>query len=104
MDWSDTLIAHQDLNINMIKVKFNALIMLVDMCVFNAKHNSCPVQDQLDAFEAERQALLGQNKNAQHEVQKLSRDYAKLLGHQNHKQKIQHVLKLKEENITLNQV
>ncbi len=74
------------------------------MCVFNAKHNSCPVQDQLDAFEAERQALLGQNKNAQHEVQKLSRDYAKLLGHQNHKQKIQHVLKLKEENITLNQV
>ena len=30
--------------------------------------------------------------------------YSKLLGHQNHKQKIQHVKKLKEENVSLKQV
>ena len=41
---------------------------------------------------------------AQSEVEKLSRDYAKLLGHQNQKQKIQHILKIKEENNSLKMV
>lgn len=40
-------------------------------------------------------------KDAQKEVEKLSRDYAKLLGHQNQKQKIKHILKLKDENNSL---
>lgn len=64
----------------------------------------CSIQEQLAAFEAERLALLGRSKDAQSEVEKLSREYAKLLGHQNQKQKIRHVLKLKEENNNLKQV
>ena len=35
---------------------------------------------------------------------RVSADYAKLLGHQNPKQKIHYVVKLKEENISLKQV
>ena len=61
-------------------------------------------QEQLAAFEADRLALLGRSKDAQKEMDKLSQQYAKLLGHQNQKQKIRHVLKLKEENNTLKQV
>lgn len=38
------------------------------------------------------------------ELNNLSDAYAKLLGHQNHKQKIKHVVKLKEQNHLLKQV
>ncbi|XP_039631708.1 hyaluronan mediated motility receptor [Polypterus senegalus] len=62
-----------------------------------------PFQQQLDAFEAERKALLNENGAAQEEMNKLSDAYAKLLGHQNQKQKIKHVVKLKEENLHLKQ-
>lgn len=48
--------------------------------------------------------MLGKSQNAQSEVDKLSKEYAKLLGHQNHKQKIKHIMKLKEENNGLKQV
>jgi hyaluronan-mediated motility receptor len=67
---------------------------------------SCPcfLQEQLDAFELERNALLGRTKDAQSEIDKLSKDYAKALGHQNHKQKIHHILKLKEDNNQLKHV
>ncbi len=41
---------------------------------------------------------MSMNKDAQHDLHKLSQDYAKLLGHQNQKQKIHHVLKIKIEN------
>ena len=61
-------------------------------------------QEQLSAFEMERQVLLGKSKNAEHEIANLSKNYASLLGHQNHKQKICHILKLKEENLSLKQV
>lgn len=57
-----------------------------------------PFKDQLDEYEAERNALLCQNNQAKDEVAKLGQQYAKLLGHQNKKQKIHHVVKLKEEN------
>ncbi|XP_032229781.2 hyaluronan-mediated motility receptor isoform X1 [Nematostella vectensis] len=60
-----------------------------------------PFKEQLDAFEEEKRALLCQSSQAQSEVNKLSAQYAKLLGHQNNKQKIHHVLKLKQENISL---
>ncbi|XP_064608149.1 hyaluronan mediated motility receptor-like [Liolophura sinensis] len=60
-----------------------------------------PFMEQIDAYEVEKQALLGMKKDAQKEVEKLSRDYAKLLGHQNQKQKIKHILKLKDENNSL---
>ncbi|XP_074531028.1 hyaluronan mediated motility receptor [Halichoeres trimaculatus] len=62
-----------------------------------------PFQEQLDAFAAERNALLNENGANQEELNKLSDAYARLLGHQNQKQKIKHVMKLKDENITLKQ-
>ncbi|NXF97288.1 HMMR protein, partial [Eubucco bourcierii] len=65
-------------------------------------HNKTkPFQQQLDAFEAEKNALLNEHGAAQEELNKLSDAYAKLLGHQNQKQKIKHVMKLKEENTHL---
>lgn len=63
----------------------------------------CP-QEQLNAFAAERDALLNENGANQEELNKLSDAYAHLLGHQNQKQKIKHVMKLKDDNITLKQV
>ncbi|NXR25111.1 HMMR protein, partial [Cinclus mexicanus] len=67
-------------------------------------HNKVkPFQQQLDAFEAERNALLEKHGAAQEELNKLSDAYAKLLGHQNMKQKIKHVMKLKEDNAHLKQ-
>ncbi|NXA03332.1 HMMR protein, partial [Sapayoa aenigma] len=67
-------------------------------------HNKTkPFQQQLDAFEAEKNALLQEHGAAQEELNKLSDAYAKLLGHQNQKQKIKHVMKLKEENAHLKQ-
>ncbi|KAM6322303.1 hyaluronan-mediated motility receptor-like isoform 1-T1 [Podargus strigoides] len=62
-----------------------------------------PFQEQLGALEAEKNALLNKHGAAQEELKKLSDAYAKLLGHQNQKQKIKHVLKLKEENTHLKQ-
>ncbi|XP_074695259.1 hyaluronan mediated motility receptor isoform X2 [Strix aluco] len=67
-------------------------------------HNKTkPFQQQLDAFEAEKNALLNEHGAAQEELNKLSDAYAKLLGHQNQKQKIKHVMKLKEDNMHLKQ-
>lgn len=63
----------------------------------------CP-QEQLNAFAVERNALLNENGANQEELNKLSDAYARLLGHQNQKQKIKHVMKLKDENITLKKV
>uniref|UniRef100_G3UL27 Hyaluronan mediated motility receptor n=1 Tax=Loxodonta africana TaxID=9785 RepID=G3UL27_LOXAF len=60
-----------------------------------------PFQLQLDAFEAEKQVLLNEHGAAQEQLNKLSDSYAKLLGHQNLKQKIKHVVKLKDENSQL---
>ena len=61
-------------------------------------------QAQLDAYIMERNALMGKTKGTQSELEKLSRQYAQLLGNQNNKQKIKYVLKIKEENIALKQV
>ena len=57
-----------------------------------------PFKDELEKFQLEKEQLLGRSKNAQSDLEKLSKDYAKLLGHCNQKQKIKHVMKLKEEN------
>uniref|UniRef100_A0A4W6CDA5 Hyaluronan-mediated motility receptor (RHAMM) n=1 Tax=Lates calcarifer TaxID=8187 RepID=A0A4W6CDA5_LATCA len=62
-----------------------------------------PFQEQLNAFAAERNALLNENGANQEELNKLADAYARLLGHQNQKQKIKHVMKLKDENISLKQ-
>ena len=63
-----------------------------------------PFQDQIDGLEGLNLLLQNQTSMAQSEAQKLSEQYARLLGHQNQKQKIQHVKKLKDENASLKQV
>ncbi|XP_029020763.1 hyaluronan mediated motility receptor [Betta splendens] len=62
-----------------------------------------PFQEQLNAFAAEKNALLNENGANQEKLNKLADAYARLLGHQNQKQKIKHVMKLKDENISLKQ-
>ena len=62
------------------------------------------LQEQLNSFAAQRDLLLNENGANQDELNRLADAYAQLLGHQNQKQKIKHVIKLKEENITLKQV
>lgn len=62
------------------------------------------LQEQLNGFAAERDALLSENGVNQVELNRLADAYACLLGHQNQKQKIKHVVKLKGENVTLKQV
>ncbi|XP_065590569.1 hyaluronan mediated motility receptor [Cyrtonyx montezumae] len=72
--------------------------------LYEELHNKTkPFQQQLDAFEAEKNSLLNEHGAAQEELTKLSEAYAKLLGHQNQKQKIKHVMKLKEDNTHLRQ-
>ena len=63
-----------------------------------------PFHDQIDGLEGLNLLLKSQTSLAQSEAQKLSEQYARLLGHQNQKQKIQHVKKLKDENASLKQV
>uniref|UniRef100_A0A3Q3IWE6 Hyaluronan-mediated motility receptor C-terminal domain-containing protein n=1 Tax=Monopterus albus TaxID=43700 RepID=A0A3Q3IWE6_MONAL len=70
--------------------------------ILNVLVGVCP-QEQLNAFAAERDALLNENGANQEELNKLAGAYAHLLGHQNQKQKIKHVMKLKDENISLKQ-
>ncbi|XP_016313494.1 hyaluronan mediated motility receptor-like isoform X2 [Sinocyclocheilus anshuiensis] len=60
-----------------------------------------PFQEQLDRFAAERNALLNEKGATQAELNKLADAYANLMGHQNQKQKIKHMVKLKEENLEL---
>ncbi|XP_072519783.1 hyaluronan mediated motility receptor [Salminus brasiliensis] len=62
-----------------------------------------PFQEQLDGFAAERDALLNEKGATQAELSKLAGAYANLLGHQNQRQKIKHMVKLKEENLELKQ-
>ncbi|XP_067943563.1 hyaluronan-mediated motility receptor-like isoform X2 [Watersipora subatra] len=62
-----------------------------------------PFREQLDAFELERKALEGRSKNWENEAAKATQEYAKLLGHQNQKQKIKRIDKISEENFTLKQ-
>ncbi|XP_055783565.1 hyaluronan mediated motility receptor-like isoform X2 [Salvelinus fontinalis] len=62
-----------------------------------------PFQEQLNGFAAERDSLLNENGANQEELTRLADAYARLLGHQNQKQKIRHVVKLKDENISLKQ-
>merc|ERR1719383_710565 len=60
-----------------------------------------PFKEQLEGFEMEKNSLLSSNLASKEEVTKLSTQYSSLLGHQNHNQKIKHVVQLKQENVTL---
>lgn len=66
--------------------------------------SACCSQEQLDKFAAERNALLNEKGSTQAELNKLADAYANLMGHQNQRQKIKHMVKLKEENFELKQV
>ena len=63
-----------------------------------------PYQDMIDGLEGNNLLLQNQASSALSEAERLSEQYARLLGHQNTKQKIQHVKKLKDENAGLKQV
>merc|ERR1719357_1099391 len=60
-----------------------------------------PFKEQLESFELEKNALLSRTEASQEEMNKLASQYSSLLGHQNHKQKIHHVVKLKQDNVGL---
>uniref|UniRef100_A0A023EXJ0 Putative titin isoform x6 n=1 Tax=Triatoma infestans TaxID=30076 RepID=A0A023EXJ0_TRIIF len=55
-----------------------------------------PFKEQLVQFESERAALLSKTENTEKELKALALEHAKALGHQNHKQKIKHVVHLTE--------
>lgn len=63
-----------------------------------------PFMDQVDSLEDLNKLLQSQTSLAQSEAERLGQLYAKVLGHQNQKQKIQYVKKLREENMSLKQV
>ena len=63
-----------------------------------------PFLEQFDSLEDLNKLLKSQTSLAQSEAEKFGELYAKVLGHQNHKQKIQYVKKLREENMGLKQV
>ncbi|TRZ00972.1 hypothetical protein DNTS_021547, partial [Danionella cerebrum] len=62
-----------------------------------------PFQEELDRFAVERNALLNEKGATQAELNKLADAYANLMGHHNNRQKIRHMVKLKEENLELKQ-
>ncbi len=62
-----------------------------------------PFKEQLEAYEAEKTALEDQNKATVENLKQLAVQHGKVLGHQNHKQKINHLVKLKTDNVNLQQ-
>lgn len=61
-------------------------------------------QLQMEAYASERADILNRNRDVEREMRELAQKYASLLGHQNQKQKIRHIERLKEENLKLKQV
>ncbi|KAI9563651.1 hypothetical protein GHT06_011115 [Daphnia sinensis] len=60
-----------------------------------------PFRDQLEMYEAEKKALLSQALFAESSMASLAAKYTQLLGHQNSKQKIHHLEKLKQDIFNL---
>merc|ERR1711976_320536 len=58
------------------------------------------LRQELDPLQENAQSYK-EKKEAQGQVNKLADQYANLLGHQNHKQKIHHLVRLKQENLDL---
>lgn len=59
-----------------------------------------PFREQLELYESERMML----ENDREQLRKQHLEQAAKLGHQNHKQKIQHVVKLKNDILELRKV
>ena len=62
-----------------------------------------PFRKQLDAFEAEKMKLEELNKANESSLKSLAEQHGKMLGHQNHKQKINYLVKIKQDNVNLAQ-
>jgi chromosome segregation ATPase len=88
----DTLVMKDEAEVG-YKEKYNALVSQVE-----------PFREQLDMYEEERAALETQNKAKDSDLKSLAKQYGQALGHQNHKQKIKHLVRLKEENVELKYV
>jgi len=75
---------------------------------FKAKYESLaatvePFKEQLEEYEAEKAALLTVQNVTAEKMKELAIQHGKALGHQNHKQKINHLVKVKTENVALQQ-
>merc|ERR1719369_672163 len=77
-------------NAQSYKEKYEALCKMIE-----------PFREQLESFESERNALIAEKRETQGKMTKLFDEYANLLGHQNHKQKIHHLVRLKQENLDM---
>ena len=60
-----------------------------------------PFKKQLEEFELEKEALMKQKNFTENQLGALTAEHAKKLGHQNHAQKIQYLVKIKTENAKL---
>ncbi|KAJ9591650.1 hypothetical protein L9F63_001795 [Diploptera punctata] len=60
-----------------------------------------PFREQLEMFKEECKLLELKKEAAEEKMKEISLRYAETLGHQNHKQKIKHLIKLKEHNFEL---
>uniref|UniRef100_A0A0B7B3X0 Hyaluronan-mediated motility receptor C-terminal domain-containing protein n=1 Tax=Arion vulgaris TaxID=1028688 RepID=A0A0B7B3X0_9EUPU len=60
-----------------------------------------PFKDILDTYDLERQLLQDRDRYTSEQIEKLTKEAIKNMGHQNHRQKLKYVEKLKQENITL---
>ena len=77
-------------NAQSYKEKYEALCKMIE-----------PFREQLESFETERHALIAEKRETHGKMTKLFDEYANLLGHQNHKQKIHHLVRLKQENLDM---
>lgn len=62
-----------------------------------------PFEEQLSSYELEKRVLEERNEATASQLSKICNKYAKLLGHQNHRQKIHYVDKLAQENVQMKQ-
>ncbi|XP_075253972.1 uncharacterized protein LOC142345660 [Convolutriloba macropyga] len=62
-----------------------------------------PFQDLLNQYDMEKKMLLQKSQSTEQQYSDLVDRYADLMGHQNHKQKIKHLNKLKANNLSLRQ-
>ncbi|KAF2880219.1 hypothetical protein ILUMI_25955 [Ignelater luminosus] len=60
-----------------------------------------PFREHLEAYEMEFRALFSQKEDAEKEAKEMGMKYAQILGHQNQKQKIKHLMDLKKKNYEL---
>lgn len=63
-----------------------------------------PFKRQLEAYEFEREKLIDEKLLMEKEAKEMSQKYADIVGHQNTKQKIKHMVDIKVKNEELIQV